>query len=314
MAAERKADAVADDLLERIAGREIPIGSILPREAELADRYGVARSVIREAIKLLEVHGLVRPTRRLGTVVLDPLASTSPEVVRALLVRKGRIDLDFFSGWLEVRAAIDAQMCELAATRRTPADIRVLEEALEAMRASTSRHDAFGRATEQLALALARASHNPLFSVLARWHARVVADLDHVFRTVRSASVPHVAGVEMMLECIRRGDAASTRQLVNTFHEWATPRLLAAARLANGEAPGAMSPAAPPRDAKTAPGSPPPPAVPSAAALPPSLQRTEPRAPGPTRPRAPRPRAEKLGAKPPATKPPATKPPKEKHA
>lgn len=237
MVVGRKADAVADDLLERIAGRELAVGSILPKEAELADHYGVARSVIREAIKLLEVHGLVRPTRRLGTVVLDPLASTSPEVVRALLVRKGHIDLDFFSGWLEVRAAIDAQMCELAATRRTPADLRALEAALEAMRASTARHDAFNEATQQLAFALAQASHNPLFTVLARWHARVVADLDHVFRTVRSASVPHVAGVEMMLECIRRGDAATTKELVTTFHAWATPRLLAAARLANGEAP-----------------------------------------------------------------------------
>ena len=290
MVRERKADAVANDLLERIAGRELAVGSLLPKEAELADRYGVARSVVREAIKLLEVHGLVRPTRRLGTVVLDPLASTSPEVVRALLVRKGRIDLDFFAGWLEVRAAIDAQMCELAATRRTPEDIRALEDALEAMRASTARHEAFSRATEQLGFALARASHNPLFSVLARWHARVVADLDHVFRTVRSASVPHVAGVEMMLECIRREDAASTRQLVTTFHEWATPRLLAAARLANGDAPADVS-------------SPQPSTTPAA---------TKPAA---AKPAASKPAASKPAAtKPAATKPAASKPPKEKHA
>jgi GntR family transcriptional regulator, transcriptional repressor for pyruvate dehydrogenase complex len=237
MGASRKADAIADDLLERIVARELTVGSILPKEGELADHYDVARSVVREAIKLLEVHGLVRPTRRLGTVVLDPMTSTSPEVVRALLVRKGRIDLEFFKGWLEVRASIDAQMCELAASRRTPEDLAALDTALAAMRASTARHDAFGEATQRLALALAQASHNPLFTVLARWHARVVADLDHVFRTVRSASVPHVAGVEMMLDCIRRKDAATTRELVTTFHAWATPRLLAAARLANGEAP-----------------------------------------------------------------------------
>jgi DNA-binding FadR family transcriptional regulator len=240
MALERKADAVADDLLERIVGGELAVGSLLPKEAELGDHYDVARSVIREAIKLLEVHGLVRPTRRLGTVVLDPLASTSPEVVRALLVRKGRIDIDFFRGWLEVRAAIDAQMSELAAMRRTEADLEALDAALLAMRAATARHDAFNEATQELAYALARAAKNPLFIVLARWHARVVSDLDHVFRTVRSASVPHVAGVEMMLGCIRRGDAAGTKQLVAMFHEWATPRLLAAARLANGEAPGEL--------------------------------------------------------------------------
>lgn len=240
MAVERKADAVAEDLLERIVGRELAVGSLLPKEAELADHYDVARSVVREAIKLLEVHGLVRPTRRLGTVVLDPLASTSPEVVRALLVRKGRIDIEFFRGWLEVRAAIDAQMSELAALRRTDADLDAMDAALGAMRAATARHEAFNEATQQLAYALARASKNPLFTVLAQWHARVVSDLDHVFRTVRSASVPHVAGVGMMLDCIRRRDAAGTKQLVTIFHEWATPRLLAAARLANGEAPDVL--------------------------------------------------------------------------
>jgi DNA-binding FadR family transcriptional regulator len=251
MAVERKADAVADDLLERIVGRELAVGSLLPKESELADHYDVARSVIREAIKLLEVHGLVRPTRRLGTVVLDPLASTSPEVVRALLVRKGRIDIDFFRGWLEVRAAIDAQMSELAATRRSEADLEALDAALVAMRAATARHDAFNAATQQLAYALARAAKNPLFTVLAQWHARVVSDLDHVFRTVRSASVPHVAGVEMMLGCIRRRDAAGTKELVLMFHEWATPRLLAAARHANGEAPGELEAAADTKAKKT---------------------------------------------------------------
>ena len=59
----RKADRVADDLLRRIVAGEHTVGSILPREAELAEEYEVNRSVVREAIKLLEVHRLVRPVR-----------------------------------------------------------------------------------------------------------------------------------------------------------------------------------------------------------------------------------------------------------
>jgi DNA-binding FadR family transcriptional regulator len=238
---ERKADAIAEDLLGQVVRGDLAVGAILPKESELATHYDVARSVVREAIKLLEVHGLVRPTRRLGTVVLDPLASTSPQVVRALLVRGGQIDLDFFSGWLEVRAVLDTQMCELAAQRRTKADLVALDKALDGMRAATERHEAFNEATQELAFALARATHNPLFLVLARWHASIVRDLDHVFRTLRSAAVPHVAGIEMLLTCIRNGDAKHTRDLVAGFHEWATPRLLATARLTNGEAPGTFA-------------------------------------------------------------------------
>lgn len=84
--ADRKADRVAQDLLRRIVAGEVEVGSLLPKEAELAEAHGVNRSVIREAIKLLEVHRLVRPIRRRGTEVLDPMASMSPEVLRAMLV------------------------------------------------------------------------------------------------------------------------------------------------------------------------------------------------------------------------------------
>src|SRR5688572_11597010 len=84
-AAPRKADRVSRDLLGRIVSGDLPVGSILPKEDELAEHYQVNRSVIREAIKLLEVHRLVRPVRRRGTEVLSPLSSMSPEVLRALL-------------------------------------------------------------------------------------------------------------------------------------------------------------------------------------------------------------------------------------
>lgn len=234
---ERKADAVARDLLERIVHGEIAVGELLPKEDDLAARYGCARSVVREAVKLLEVHRLVKPTRRLGTVTLDPLASPSPDVVRAMLVRDGRIDLRVFEGWLEIRAALDAQMTELAAVRRSAADLDALERSLGALRDTARDPARFGQETLELSLVLARATKNPLFVVLAEWHASVVVDLEHVFLAIRAAGVPHAEGIAMLVECIRNKDAAQARELVVAFHGWATPRLLASARLANGELP-----------------------------------------------------------------------------
>ncbi|MCA9850550.1 MAG: FadR family transcriptional regulator, partial [Dehalococcoidia bacterium] len=109
---------VSRDLLEQIVRGDLAVGSLLPREAELAAAYGVNRSVVREAIKLLEVHRLVRPTRRLGTVVLDPMASLTPEVLRAMLVRRdaegARVDVTVLAGLLEIRAGLDVQMAALA--------------------------------------------------------------------------------------------------------------------------------------------------------------------------------------------------------
>lgn len=241
--AVRKADTIARDLLEQIVHGRIAVGALLPKEDELAAHYGSARSVVREAIKLLEVHRLVKPTRRLGTVALDPLSSPSPDVVRAMLFRDGRIDLDVFAGWLEIRASLDAQMTELVALRRDASDLVALERCQAALAKAARDPEAFEKEVVQMSLVMARAAHNPFFAVLAQWNASVVADLEHVFRSIRTAGGLHVEGLGLLVECIRTKDAAQARELVVLFHAWAMPRLLAAARLANGEAPTEPRPA-----------------------------------------------------------------------
>src|SRR5258707_525212 len=140
--AVRKADTVAEDVMRRIVRGDWPVGSTLPREDELATLYGVNRGVVREAIKLLEVHRLVRPVRRRGTEVLDPLRSLSPEVLRALLVPEpGKIDRRVLEGLLEVRAELDVKMSVLAAKRRTKADLDRLDAALEQAKAALGDPD-----------------------------------------------------------------------------------------------------------------------------------------------------------------------------
>jgi DNA-binding FadR family transcriptional regulator len=234
---ERKADAIAKDLLGRIVQGEIEAGELLPKEAELAVQYKSARSVVREAIKLLEVHKLVRPTRRLGTVALDPLASPSPDVVRAMLVHEGKIDLDVFSGWLELRAVLDGEMTARAAERRTTADVVALKATLADLASRDVGPADFGAEARRFGLQVARATQNPLYVVLAHWHALVVADLGHIFAAIDHASAPRLEGMGMVIACIEKREAERAKELVALFHTWATPRLLAAARLANGDAP-----------------------------------------------------------------------------
>jgi len=228
----RKADVVSRDLLSRIVAGELTVGSLLPREDELAAEYHVNRSVIREAIKLLEVHRLVRPVRRRGTEVLDPLASLSPEVLRAMLSpRPGVVDAHVLAGLLEIRANLDEQMCALAATRRTAADLAAMDRALARMvDALESRSAAeYAGGNDDLSLALARAAKNLLFEMLAAWNQMVVADLDHLFAQVRGPSRPHQEAAAMLVERIRKKDPVGAVTLVRTFHSWSTPRLLGAA-------------------------------------------------------------------------------------
>lgn len=234
MRAARKADVVAQDLLERVVAGELVVGSILPREAELATHYGVNRSVVREAVKLLEVHRLVLPTRRRGTEVLDPIRSLSPEVLHAMLQRRdGRIERDVLAGLLEIRAALDVQMTTLAAVRRTDADLAALHALLARLRDARD-HAALVRERLALPILVARATQNPLFEMLAHWNETVVRDLDAVFGSSFPARDAFTQGIALLVDLIERREVEAIRTLVAAYHAWATPRLLAAAALASG--------------------------------------------------------------------------------
>lgn len=242
--ATRKADVVAHDLLQRVVSGELAVGSLLPREDELAASYDVNRSVVREAIKLLEVHRLVEPTRRRGTEVLDPRRSLSPEVLRAMLQRRdGRIDRHVLAGLLEIRAGLDLQMTELAALRRTDADLEALDVLVRRL-ASAADPSAIDHARLELPILVARATGNPVFEMLAHWNELVVRDLDAVFGTVRPALGAYAQGVALLVDLVRRREVEALRSLVSAYHAWTTPRLLAAAALASGE-PLELLPAAP---------------------------------------------------------------------
>jgi GntR family transcriptional repressor for pyruvate dehydrogenase complex len=246
----RKADQVARELLRRIAAGELVVGSILPREDELAAELGVNRSVIREAIKLLEVHRLVRPVRRRGTEVLDPLGSMSPEVLRALVApRPGQVDVRMLRGLLEVRAELDVQMSALAAERRTAEDLDALEALLARMDAA--RHDGLelARLGRELPFLVARATHNPVFLMLAHWNRTISVDLDELFQLARPPVDAHLTGLRALLSLLAQRDVEGTRAMVRAFHEWATPRMLAAAALSEEAASFPTAPPAPRRRA-----------------------------------------------------------------
>lgn len=224
----RKADDVASDLMARIVGGRIPVGSVLPREADLAVEYGVGRSVVREANKLLEVHRLVRPTRKKGTVVLDPLHSVTPQVLRRMLFpEEGKIDKAMLADLLEIRALLDAQMARLAAERRTRADLAILDSLVERIESAEPGSSESFAEIDEFGLALARATHNRLFEMLSHWHRQIAPDFGPALEALRTLNVAR-GGHRILLGAIRDKDADLAHELVTRYHTWATEQMLRA--------------------------------------------------------------------------------------
>ncbi|NUR86399.1 MAG: FadR family transcriptional regulator [Nonomuraea sp.] len=112
---ERRYEAVVRQILALIGGGEIPPGTQLPAERDLAERLGVSRNVLREAFRVLEARGIVRSRQGGGRYVraenLSP--ALSPDGVVLQLEQAVIADI------LEARELLETRVVRLAAVRAT---------------------------------------------------------------------------------------------------------------------------------------------------------------------------------------------------
>lgn len=117
------ADEVAARLSEQISLGQYKVNEQLPIEPELMKNFGVGRSTIREAIKILANSGLLRVQQGVGTFVDQLTANREPMDLR--LKRANVKDLD------EVRQLLEMKIAEKAALNRTESDILTIRTHLE---------------------------------------------------------------------------------------------------------------------------------------------------------------------------------------
>lgn len=161
-AKQRLSDTVADALQRDIL--EMRVGERVPTEAELAERFDVSRTVIREATRLLVQRGLltVKPGR--GMTVAEVDGRVIADQYGLLL----RLSEGTFEQLMELRLVLEVEMAALAAARRTDKQVEELEELNERLRATDPSGAAFLDADLAFHEKIAEASGNPFFLLVMR--------------------------------------------------------------------------------------------------------------------------------------------------
>jgi DNA-binding FadR family transcriptional regulator len=161
-------EKIAQDLMQRILTGEYDNASILPSERALQDSYGVSRTVVREALKLLAARGLVTTGSGQGAVIGKNL--TAPAIDALLLAfHRAHVRLEDL---LNTRLLIEPEVAALAAQHATPLQIRRLHElnqALADLAGSDQPAQAANRSYDlnaQFHTLLAQASQNPVLEIL----------------------------------------------------------------------------------------------------------------------------------------------------
>lgn len=162
------AEEVADRINDLIVNGTYRVGEKLPNETDMMASFGVGRSTIREAIKLLANIGILDVRHGVGSFVNELVSSREPIDVRLSKADTKHID--------EVRAWLEIKMAEKAAMNRTEADIRNMADVLQ-------RRDHFGKTgqieqsiDEDLAFhsCMAHATCNPVLEDLYKATAKHV--------------------------------------------------------------------------------------------------------------------------------------------
>ena len=151
-------EQVVEQMQELIFEKHLRSGSRLPGERELCERFGVSRTVIREASKVLAQRGLlvIEPGR--GTFVTLP---AEHDVARSIALFARARDVSF-ANLVEVRRALEPEIAELAAARATETHVQRLQACIEVMDRSLTDPEAYVAADQEFHSVLAEATGNDI--------------------------------------------------------------------------------------------------------------------------------------------------------
>lgn len=191
---------------QRIISGELPVGSKLPSERQLAERFGVSRPVVREALRSLSARNLVDIQPGRGAFVRSASTTDAAYGLRMLFRRFQITSRDF----IEARTMIEGTAAALAAERHQQADAAAMESALlQFERADGIIEQA--RGDMAFHMAIARASRNPMVETMLGSITSLIVEL-----MLRSLGDPDVARVSVpyhriIFQAITDGDGERAR-------------------------------------------------------------------------------------------------------
>jgi GntR family transcriptional repressor for pyruvate dehydrogenase complex len=117
---------IANLIEEAIHSKKITKGNKLPSEAELAGQFGVSRTAIREALRIVGAKGLIRIEKGRGIFVKDLSADTVSGPLHQYL--KFKVEHNYALDVIHARQIIEPSIAAFAAVNRNQDDIEKLKD------------------------------------------------------------------------------------------------------------------------------------------------------------------------------------------
>ncbi|CNE32203.1 FadR/GntR family transcriptional regulator [Yersinia nurmii] len=197
---------LAEKIGQRILAGEYIAGSILPGEIELGEQFGVSRTAVREAVKMLAAKGMLLPRPRIGTRIM-PQSNWNFLDQELLTWWMTRENFDqVMQHFILVRTALEPQACALAAVNANPAQKQQLAILMAEMQALHREFDRerWIQVDTQFHQLIYEASGNPFLTSFANLFSSVYHSY---FRAITGDEVIKLQHHQSIVDTILTGDS-----------------------------------------------------------------------------------------------------------
>jgi DNA-binding FadR family transcriptional regulator len=212
---KRTYEIIVEQLREFFLNGDLKPGDKLPSERELASKFNVSRTSIREALRMLELRGAIDIRRGGGSYIKSTEFPLSTEELSSVITKA---ESHLVYEMLELRRALEAESAYLAAQRANSADLEKIRKALEKMAASKNDVESGLEADLNFHLSIVRATHNSLFIELIQTMSEHMEDTIRTTRRHRLADPARALDTldehKRIFLAIASGNAVQARNLV----------------------------------------------------------------------------------------------------
>jgi len=202
-------EQIVQQIEDSIVKGDLKAGDQLPAERDLAQRFGVSRTAVREAVKALREKGLVEAYSGRGTFITDG----TTQAVRQSLDLMVKIGQPEGSTHLaEVRAILEPEIAALAAIRIQEPELSTMREAVTTMDRAFKDPEVYIEADLDFHLALAEGAANPL--ILSLLDSIVGLLREQRLRIFKVPGGPERGQIyhKRILDAVERHDAEKSRE------------------------------------------------------------------------------------------------------
>jgi GntR family transcriptional repressor for pyruvate dehydrogenase complex len=202
--------ATFERLITNVVHGTWKVGQQIPTERVLCKELGIARNSLREALKAMELIGMLESRVGEGTFVCP----RSEFLARPLLWAFTGTDHAELADLMEARSLMESDLAGLAAKRRTPQELKSIEDTIDAMESDIAERESVVESDMAFHLAIGQAAHNEVLANAAQLLRNVLKYWIHMKLMIGGIPAQALERHREIYEAIRSHNISASRGLM----------------------------------------------------------------------------------------------------